>query len=62
VSQQVAPQRKSLANAFVRQPLVHVALSDATTSMVSAYCARRRPRVNPGTTSRELRIIDFWLT
>jgi integrase len=44
-------------NAFLRQPLAQVALSDVTTGMVSAYCAERLRRVRPGTLNRELDIL-----
>jgi integrase len=44
-------------NAFLRHPLAQVALSDVTTGMVSAYCAERLQRVEPGTLNRELDIL-----
>jgi integrase len=44
-------------NAFLRQPLARVALSEETAGMVSAYCAERLRRVKPGTLNRELDIL-----
>ena len=55
--------RETLAlNAFLRQPLDQVALSDVTTGMVSAYCAQRLLRVKPGTLNRELDILRHALS
>jgi hypothetical protein len=64
---EVAPRKRGadretlVLNAFLRHPLAHVALSDVTTGMVSAYFAKRLRRVKPGTI-REPCIIDFWPT
>lgn len=46
-----------LLNAFFRHPLAQVTLSELTTGMVSAYCARRLQDVKAGTANRELDIL-----
>lgn len=51
-----------MLNAFLRQPLAHVALSEVTTGMVSAYCAERLKRMKPGTVNRELDILRHAFT
>lgn len=52
-----ADRETVLLNAFLRQPLARVALSDVTTGLVSAYCAERLQRVKPATVNRELDIL-----
>jgi integrase len=56
-SKRGADRETPTLNAFLRQPLAQVALTEITTGMVSAYCRERLRRVKPGTVNRELDIL-----
>ena len=57
-----ADRETAMLNAFLRQPLAQMALSEVTTGMVSAYCADRLTRVKSATVNRELDILRHAFT